>query len=470
MKYLTLFEVLSHMSYFDEEKLKKAVYQDEPIESKKYTELKAYLYDLLLKCLQSFDEVNSVDARLNQLLQSVAVLYKRGFYDGCREQLQKARRLALQYEYFSIQLDVIRWEKQLAYTQMDVDFLHKNIEKLEFEENEALEKIARIAAYRSAFFQVYTTTKQEAQQRNLDRVAYLRSLLRPELFDSPETANSHRARILYYRTLNIYHYAAVDYERFYESGKILVALMESQPHLLRELLADYIAALSNMILSCGMLRKYEEVRECLQKLRDLSPNSVDDRMKIHRQYFTNLFSLCTYTGAFEEARREMQRCQEEAEALDIHGYETASFYYQYFLISFGCEDFNVALDYLNDWLNQPKSVQREDLQSLARILALITHFELGNTILVDSLLRATARFLKKKDRLYALEKRFIRCMNELLRCATQAEQRKVFEKLKKDIQGQASTRAMLQLFDVEAWVASKISGNRFAEEIRKKWA
>ena len=248
-KYLQLFEAIAAMETFDEEALKRKVYKNRPSEGKKYSELKAYLYELILKSLQSFDEQQSVDYRLNHLLQGVAVLYKRGHYDDCRDLLYKAEKLARQYESFTHLLEIIRWEKRLAYTRMDVDFLHKRLEHLQFEEDRALQQLRNAADYRKSFFQVYTTIKREAQHRGYDRKAGLQSIVNQDFFDDPDRAESHKARVMYYRTLNLYHYAALEYEQFYETGKKLIALLESQPHFLRENLSDYIAALSNHILS-----------------------------------------------------------------------------------------------------------------------------------------------------------------------------------------------------------------------------
>ena len=58
------------------------------------------------------------------------------------------------------------------------------------------------------------------------------------------------------------------------------------------------------------------------------------------------------------------------------------------------------------------SVERKDLQSLARILNLIIHYELGNTVLLDSLLRSTYRYLNKENRLSEIEKKFINFFKE----------------------------------------------------------
>ncbi len=471
-KYLMLFDLMAGMESFDDTVCCNKIYKNQPVESRKYSELKAYLYDLVLKSLQSYDEQSSIEYKLNHLLQSVSVLFKRGFYDDCRELLYKATKIATQYECFTHLLEIIRWEKHIAYTRMDVDFLHKQFDQLQFAETRALDQLRNNAAYRKLFFQVYTTIKREALHRGEERMARLQNLVRHELLSDPDKALSYKARVLYYRTLNLYYYAALEPEQFYESGKKMIELLESQPHFLRENLADYIAALSNFILSSGLLGRYEEVRATLEKLRILTPITEDDRRKIHRQYYTNKFVLCIFTGAFEEGRLEMDRCQAEAGQFDPHDYETASFYFQYCCICFGCGDFSGALDHLNQWLNQPRTVEREDLQSLARILSLILHFEMGNSVLLESLLRSATRFLQKKNRLYDLERRFFHFMSELMRAPSARDQQRAFQKMKEDL-NELSTlpdaRALLQTFDLVAWLEGKISGCSFAEAVQTKW-
>lgn len=471
-KYLQLFDAISGMEAFDDDWLSRKIYPDDPLEGRKYSELKAYLYDLVLKSLQAYDEGHNVTFRLNHQLQSVSALFKRGHYDACSDLLRKAAKTARQYECFTHLLEIVRWEKHLAYTRMDVDFLHKQFEQLQYTEQRALEQLRNVAAYRKLFFQAYTTIKRDALHRGEERMEHLRGIVQHDLLRDFDKTQSHTARVLYFRTLNLYHYAASEREAFYESGHKLIELLESQPHFLKENLADYIAALSNYILSCGLLERYDEVRDTLEKLRKLKPLTEDDRLKIHRQYYTNKFVLCIFTGAFEEARREMDRCQAEAGRLDPHDYETASFYFQYCCICFGCGDYAGALRYLNGWLNQPRTVEREDLQSLARMLALILHFEMGNTILLESLLRSATRFLQKKNRLYDLERRFFQFMSELMRTPDGAEQQRVFSKMRRDLADLAAwpgARALLQTLDLDAWLDAKINSRTFAESVRAKW-
>ncbi|MFN0214713.1 MAG: hypothetical protein ACKVT2_10695, partial [Saprospiraceae bacterium] len=208
------------------------------------------------------------------------------------------------------------------------------------------------------------------------------------------------------------------------------------------------------------------------KLRDLQPITEDDRRKIHRQYFSTFFAFCTYTGEFEEGRREMERCLNEAEFFDPRDYDTGSFYLQFVPICIGCGNFDAALDHLNHWLAQRRTVGREDLQSLARILSLLLHYELGNFLLVDSQLRNFARFLKRRNRLLELERRFMQGIFEAIKMPDLRSQREVFARVKNDLQAKTNepeTKALLQTFDLLAWLDAKAGGLAFATVVRQKY-
>ncbi len=468
-KYLLMFDLLSEMPQYDSERVRSAVYGPSPMESQKYPELKAYLYDLILKALQAFDEQQSLEGRFANWMRSVAALFKRGHYHDCELLLAKAQKTAVQYELFSRQLDIFRWYRHLAYTRMDVQYLHEQLDQLDQDEEAALEQLNNLVGYRRVFFRMYAFIKKDAFQRDPNRRETLRAMLPETLFGSPDAAKSVRGTIMYYRTINLYHYAAQDIGSFYETGQTLLQHIENHAFFLEENQSEYIAALSNYILACGLQERYDEVRVALGKLRALQPRTEDDRRKIHRQYYSSTFLLCQFTGEFEEAQHELLRCKEEAEVLHSKDYETFSFYFQYFYISFGCGRYEEALEYLNTWLSQPRSVEREDLQSLARILGLVLHYELDNTLLLDSLIRSTRRFLKQKNRLYDLEKQFIHLMGELMRLHNAHEKKAAIGAFEQKWHDIAGTAALNQIFDLKSWIDSKISGKSFGATVKAKW-
>lgn len=471
-KYLKLFEAIEQQEAFDEDALKQAVYGEQPIESRKYSELKNYLFELILKSLQSFDEKTSADYRIRSALMSVRVLFRRSRFEDAIYWLDKARKIAKQYEQFPALLEVVNWEKQIAYARTDIAFLDAEISRLEKEEKEFLGQLANLSNFRNIFLRLLTSLRKDASLRQEKQARLIEDLLgNPALRDISQ-ATSHQARIYYFRIHSIASYARKDPERFYDMNRQLIRLMEDRPDLLKEDVSEYISALSNMALSCGLLNRPEEVRDVLKKFRQIRPNTIDDELKIHRQYYMNQFGLCIALGDFAEGLRALKEHQQEVQRFSEDLFRKNTFFYQYFYIYFGNGDFENALAYLNEWLSMSGNIERKDLQSVARILNLVIHYEMGNTLLLESLVRSTQRFFKKEEHMLSYERAMLQFIKSVIRAAGRHEEKQAFLLLKKQLESlyeQPSERPMLDLFDIGAWVESKILQVPFGDVVRERY-
>lgn len=469
-KYAQLFDAIDVQEVFNDEELQLAVYGKEPVETRKYSELKAYLYDLILKSLQAYDEKSSVDYRLKNMLLGVRTLFKRSHFDDCKDLLRKAKKLATNFEDFNTLVEILDWEKKIAYAQMDINFLDRELGRINAEERKCLEQLNNVSAYRSIFFKVLMSIRKgvsPAQAGGEEAV----SLMENSLVADEKNALSHKAKVLFYRIRSIYFLTVADWESSYWTSKKLVELLESRPDLLKEDVSEYISALNNLTISCGRLSKYAEVDENLAKMLTIKPITVDDAVKVTRQYYNIKFRVCTGSGEFEEGKRELTRHLREVSKFDPKLFQKSDFYFQYFYIYFGNNDFQKALNSLNDWLSHSGGVERKDLESLARILNLIIHYELGNTMLLDSLLRSTYRFLNKEDRLSLWEKKFMAFIREAGKPHSKREMKKALENLKQDFEdlSRSPSYGIFKIFDVGAWLESKISGKAFSEVVREKY-
>ena len=469
-KYILLFDAIDNQEIYDDEALRKIIYAKKPIQSRKFSELKNYLYELILKSLQGYDEKTSVEYKLKGMLLSIKVLFKRSHFEECKEMTQKVKKMAIRYEAFEHMLEILSWEKKIAYTQIDVNFLDKELDRIQEEEKACLNQLYALSIYQNIFFKVLISGKQNALLRSDDKIKYLKKILNHQLMGDAENAKSHRAKILFHRIKSIYHYSLSDYEGFYQSGKKILEVMESKPHLLQEDVSEYISALSNFTHSCNFLNKNDEVAKCLDKFLKIRPLTLDDELKIHRQYYQNKFNICLRKGDVEEAVKELDKHLIEVERFDKNLFERGSFYFTYFYIYFSNEDHEKALENLNEWLNLPRSVEREDLQSLARILNLMIHYEMKNTILLESLLRSTQRFLNKRDRMFKFEKEMLNVISSSMKVHSEKELRAAFVQLKMELENLSkipSENAMFEYFNFSAWIESKINNKTFAESVKE---
>lgn len=471
-KYIQLFDAIDMQEEFDEEALKQLIYANEPIQSRKYSELKAYLYDSILKSLQFYDEKSAIDFRLKSMLQNVRVLFKRALYEDCFDVLQKVKKLAEKYEKFNVILELLEWEKLIAYTTTDITYLDKELQRIEQEESDAIHQMNNIIAYRNTLYRLLIQLRKDPSIRRPEHRKKLKAMIDLPILNDIAHAKAHRAKIIFYRIHALYYYSIMDFNAFYDWSMVLISLIESKPHLQNDEQAEYISAISNAALSCTVLKKHTELKQILEKFKKIKPITADDELKIHRQYYTFMFRLSIDTGAFDEGEKALEEHLKKVQKFDTNPFQKSNFYFQYFYIYFGNENFDKALEHLNHWLSLSRSIERRDLQSLARILNLLIHYEMGNSILIDSLLRNTQRFLNKEQKFFDFERSFVRFIREANKNPNRYELKQILLQLRSDLDHISSIpeeKAMLQLFDIEAWLEAKMEDKAFAQVVKEKY-
>ena len=470
-KYIRLFDLIDSQTVFDEEKLKKKIYGKQAVEGRKYSELKAYLYDLILKALQGYDEKTSVDYRLKGMLMSVRALFKRSHFDDCKEVLYKAKKLAKKHEQFLTILEILAWQKKVAYAQSDMEYIGKNLGKIAAEESEFQSKIENLNSYRNIFLKLLMTLRQNVIRRE-KMLEKIQDIMRAPILESEEKAQSNLAKILYNRIYAFYFYTISDIQKYYSTNKYLLELMEGMPYYLKEDLTEYIAVLSNFIVSCGNLGKFDEIEICLKKLKKLTPKTQDDQTYIHKLYYERKLMLHIVRGEFTEGVLEIESIPKNVLQTNQSIFDSSSFYSSCFYIFFGKEDYNEALTYLNKWLDMPRTDERKDMQFLARVLNLITHYEMKNTMLLDSIVRSNLRYLNKQEGTFQFEKIMISFFAKINKMPlTNKELSEAFSQLKSQLLNDlpASEKRLLSVFDMLSWIESKITNQSFSTIVKEKF-
>jgi hypothetical protein len=178
-------------------------------------------------------------------------------------------------------------------------------------------------------------------------------------------------------------------------------------------------------------------------------------------------------GAFEEGVQEIELIPKNVQAGDRHIFEKDSFYFSFFSIYFGKGDYSESLSYLNEWLNIRKTDERQDLQSLAKVLNLIIHYEMNNPMLIDSIIRSNIRYLSKQKGTYQFEKIIISFFSKLNKMPlTNRELSEAFQQLKDELLNDLHApeeKRLLGIFDIISWIESKITNQSFAGIIKEKY-
>lgn len=471
-KYLQLFRTISGQKVMDESSLRKKVYGKSEINSRKFSELKAYTYNLILTALQFYDGNSSVKFKVDTQLQQIRVLFKRSHYRDCLDLLKKSKKLIIKYELFLQLIDVLNWEKKIAYAREDIAFLDEELQRIDEEEQACVARVRNLSTYRNILYQLIISRRKYAVLRSAEKQTKLAEILNHPLLISPEKARSYRARVLYYRIKSNGAYSMLDYDDFYTHSRAQIDLMEAHPYLLKEDISAYIYGMTNLMLACGLLNRFDELEANLLIFKALKGDSTDDSFRIFKHYYALSFRLCIQKGEFAEGWELLKDHFKELDKYQGQSFERGSFYFQYFYLSFGKENYDDALSYLNLWLNLPRSIEREDLQSLARMLNLILHYEMNNMVLLESLVKNTHRYLRRRNQAYAFEKHLLHFFQQVIKNNYRTSLKAALEALRKDFAGLAehpSEKVMLQYFDFLSWIESKVTRQPFAEVVAKNY-
>lgn len=468
-KYLQLFSAIEKQEKFDETALQKEIYPNGVTDSRKYSELKSYLYELLLRSLQAYDEQSSKDYKLKNMLLSVRSLYKRSLFADCKDVLYKAKKTAAKYEDFNAGLEILRWEKQIAYAETDIAYLDKELTRITEEEKILVRQIRNISEYRNIFYRLLTEVRKDATTagKNRDKLSFVK---KEKVMRGIENAESFTARVLYYRVLSVYSFSQQNPAEFYTVSKKLLEIFEKKNYMIVEDASEYISALSNHFVACGSLGKYDEVENTLDKLKTIKPNTADDRLKSYRQYYLGKFNLYITSGQFAEAYRELQTHLKTRKNYDEELFKKDTFYIKYFTVCFGAEKYEEALSFLNEWLSMSKNIERKDLQGLARILNLIIHYEMKNYELLHPLLRSAYRFLTENKMLSDFTRKFLTALREATELYSRKGIKKHWEEFAEEHPTTDSAHTVIRWFPLREWIISKAGDKSLAEAVQENFA
>lgn len=121
-----------------------------------------------------------------------------------------------------------------------------------------------------------------------------------------------------------------------------------------------------------------------------------------------------------------------------------------------------SLEIINDVLNTKGIELRKDLHALARIYNLIVHFELNNTLLMESVARSAKNFLQSREMYFELERVIVRHYMKLIHCSSKTEQTEVFNSLLDEVNDTIKKnpleKNLLQTLDIHGWAQAHIEG------------
>ena len=473
-KFLRLFDLMNAQDNYDEKKILQKAPEINPTQ---LPNLKQNLYKQLLQSLRMLHSDGDIDLKIRELIDHGWILYNRCLYGQSYKFVEKAKDLCVKYEKNILLLEVHDMEKRLASKIVKRDIQEK-IDALIPEGEELQGKISNIITFSNLYIKLYALYTKFGFTRNSADFEIVNSFLYATLPAFNEDKLSPDEKMNLYNALVGYYFFIQDSRRAYDYAHKWVKLFDAAPELVIAKTEMYIKAVNSLLDSQYKLSKYEEFIQTSLKFEAINERE-DIKLSENIEYLLFKYSskhiLDKYfmLGEFDEG---VTQVPEIAENLEIYGeqlndHSKLIFYYKFACMYFGNEDYKNAVYWLNQIINAKDDDIRSDILCFARILNLISHYELNNQDLVEYYIRSTYRFLGKKDDLHFFQTRILRFLKRLNSFVTDEDLINAFKELREQLiplTANPYEKRAFVYFDIISWLESKIEKKSVQEVIRKK--
>ncbi|MBI2270883.1 MAG: hypothetical protein HYU69_11110 [Bacteroidetes bacterium] len=442
--------------------------------AKNLSATKRHLYQTVLKSMRGYSEKFSGFQLINGILSDVSYLYSKGLYSQCQLLLDKAKKIAYDYERFEQLITIIFWQKIFSGADPS-DKGYRSLQKLHQEDQKILRILQDIDELEVVEHEILSFGRRKGFARTKKEIKRMhRFMTRPILKNSPKNRPL-RVNVPYYVAYSLYFADTHQMAKSYNYRKKAVELYESKPLLVSEYFKSYMGLMHNLMVSQRKLKKFTGLLESIERLRSTPTDSLHKASAIFSASYISELNLYVNRGQFENGIKLVPEIEKGLRDFkdQLSNEHVLIFQCNIAYMYFGNEEFRSALKWLNYILQNEDKYLREDVQVFVRILSLIIHYELDNPDVVTYYERAVTRFLTKKSHRLKTEKAVLNFVKRnIQKTNTKEELSRTFLKLKNEIKEYFKDpieNRIREDFDILSWINSKIEGRPFAEMIRNKY-
>lgn len=264
---------------------------------------------------------------------------------------------------------------------------------------------------------------------------------------------------------------------YYRYSQKWIDLYDTDPQMLSVETGHYVKGMHNLLNAHFDLRNFQLFETTLQRFEAFAKTpeaNAHDNFRTHTSIYINSAKLNQHLmkGTFKEGLQLIPSVEEKLNnyGMYVDRHRILVLNYKFASLYFGSGKYEDAIDYLQKIINGPLDL-RIDLQCYARLLHLMSHYELGNRDLMEPLTKSVYRFMAKMKNLTVVEEEIFKFLKSSLGIKSgqlKTELEKLLQKIKHLEKSRHETRAFAYL-DIISWVEGKVYNKSMGEIIYNKY-
>jgi len=464
-KLVQVFDAIAKTKTYDEQKIKEKL---PGISAAQLSNLKRYLYQQILTSLRLLTIQKNIEIQIREQIDFARILYGKGLFYQSLKILERIRMLAQDNHLDLLLLEILEFLKLIEERHITRSRQEKG--KMEKLENDALRQseiihnscqLSNLKISIHGFYIRYGHVRNELSKQMVKEVFH------EKLKKIDQTKLTFFERVYLYQSWVWYYHILLDFEQCFFYAKKWIDVFEEVPNLIEEDPDLYLRGYHYVLTSLYHQGDQVDFKKFFKKFakfyhKKYEGFNYNSRMIASLYFYSAEINQYIMRQEFRAGEAVIPKIldflDKFAGLLDQH--RILIFYFKIAYLYFGMKEYKKCLDYLDKILDLKVAYLREDLQAYARILLFLTHYELGNFILLNSLIKSTHRFLNKLKELTKVQKETLRLFRTLVQLPQnehRAELEMFKEKMKVLREDEFEKRSFIYL-DVYQWVERKLAG------------
>ena len=474
LKIIRLFDALDKLSEYDERLLLKNLGD---ITKPQLSNLKTHLYKQLLASLRLLKTNENIDLKLSEHLDNARLLYNKGLKIQSLHILERAKELARTNQKMNFLVQAISLEKKIE----TLHITRSTLEKTQMIADESIEisgHIDRVTRLSNLALLLYRWYVQNGHARNEEDEKDIRNFFKSSRPSDPNAINGFYEKLYLYQSYCWYAFIRQDFLMYYRYSQKWIDLFSENEVMMAVETGHYIKGMHNLLNAHFDLRNFRKFKITLHQFEEFAKTPAanqHDNFRTHTSIYINSAKLNQHLmqGDFSKGVKIVPEIEAKLKeyALFVDSHRIMVFNYKFASLYFGAGNYGKAIDYLHKIINDNQTGLRYDLQSYARLMHLICHYEIGNEDILDSLIKSVYRFMARMKNLTVVEEEiftFLRHSFKVNAKQLKPELKQFLEKIKHLEKNRFETRSFAYL-DVISWVESKVYDTPMEDVIHTKY-
>lgn len=470
--FVALFNTIDKMDEYDESQILK----NTSITKTQLSNSKANLYRQILVSLRLTPQQQTTQIQIREQLDFATILYNKGLYQQSLKVLEKAKNLALENNEFNIGFEIVEFEKIIE-TQYITRSMFSRADNLAVTAKQLSITNVLASKLSNLSLQLYSFLLKNGYAKNEDDFQKTKRYFFYHLPQFTLKELGFREKLYLYMAQLWYSFIIQDFKGSYKNASNWVRLFHEYPKMIVANPVFYLKGNNYLLESLYFLRypsRFETVLTQFVNTLESKDFILNDNTRILKFLYLryNEINLHFLHGSFQDGIKKIPTIEEELTELrtKIDAHHIMVFYYKFACLHFGVDDFENCIVYLDKIVNNKELEMREDLLCYARILRLISHYELGRDEHIEELIRSTFKFLIKMNDMHRVQAEiivFLRSLNSIYPSELKQAFKALHEKLKLLEDHPFEKRSFLYL-DILSWLESKIDGKSIQAVVLEK--